>query len=307
MDTRLTCGPFAFDPRTQTVWNDGVPLRPIGSRAALLLGALLSRPGEVLTKAELMDAVWGGTAVEEGNLTVQIANLRKALGTAPDGAEWIATVHRVGYRFHQPGGRPPGEPEAAAIAVLPFAILGGDASSAQFADGLAEDIITALSKLAGLTVIARNSSFVYRGSDIDLRKVGEDLDITHLMTGSLRGAGALARIGVQLVDCSSGAQLWADTYDRDLSGGFAVSDEVAARVIDAVRTRLALAPALPPQAGTTRVSAALALYREGRAILEEPYQNADRTAAARALLDRALEQDPAYADANAMLTLAYIT
>ena len=96
-------GPFVLDPETGTLLRQGVPV-PVGYRGLLLLAALLERPGEVLTKSELMDAAWPGTAVEEGNLSVQIASLRKLLGPSADGSDWIATVPRVGYRF---AGRPP--------------------------------------------------------------------------------------------------------------------------------------------------------------------------------------------------------
>ena len=91
-------GPFLLNPDNGTLFRDG-ELVAIGQRGALLLGALLKSPGQVRTKAELMDAAWPGTAVEESNLSVQIASLRKLLGPSPDGGEWIATIPRVGYRF----------------------------------------------------------------------------------------------------------------------------------------------------------------------------------------------------------------
>ena len=136
--------PFLLNAEGTLLTRQGVPV-PVSYRGLALLGALLKRPGEVLGKSDLMSAAWPDTAVEESNLTVQIASLRKLLGPGPDGGEWIATVPRIGYRFT---GRvetgelvgPNGEQRenSPSIAVLPFANLGGDAEQQHFADGLAE-------------------------------------------------------------------------------------------------------------------------------------------------------------------------
>ena len=175
MSARLTFGPYVLDPGAGTLCRQGVPV-PLGYRGFLLLSAFLDRPGEVLTKSDLIDAAWQGAAVEETNLTVQIASLRKHIGTSPGGGDWIATIPRVGYRFvgavgrqadrpnrpgavsdaDEPGGRP-------SIAVLPFLNLSDDREQEYFADGIAEDIITGLSRLRWLFVIARNSTYPYKG------------------------------------------------------------------------------------------------------------------------------------------------
>ena len=177
-------GPFLLRPDNGTLFRDG-ELVGIGNRGALLLGALLKSSGGVVTKAELMETVWPGTAVEESNLSVQIASLRKLLGLAPDGNQWIVTIPRVGYRFVD-GSQPirPMQKQATAseavipsLAVLPFENLSGDPEQDYFADGVVEDIITALSRFRSFAVIARNSSFVYKGRAIDVRQVARDLGI----------------------------------------------------------------------------------------------------------------------------------
>jgi TolB-like protein len=309
VDARLRCGPFEFDRRTQTVRRDGIALPALGNRAAALLEALLRRPGEILTKTELLDAAWSGVAVEEANLTVQIANLRKALGPASNGSEWITTVHRVGYRFDVPAAssRTSAQKEASAIAVLPFVNIGVDPAYAQFGDGLAEDIITALLKTGDLTVIARNSSFAYRGANIDLSNVGEELDVHHVVTGSVRTVGTRARIGVRLAEPRTGAQLWAETYDRELGDIFSVQDDVTAKVADAVVTALGLAAAPVVSKGGTRNARALDLYRRGRAIIEDLETSAERNAEARAFLEQAIACDPHFADALVYLTITHLT
>src|SRR6516162_2009519 len=146
----ISFGPFLLSPDDGTLLKHGEPVL-IGQRCASLLVALLKKPGEVRTKAELMDAAWPGTAVEESNLSVQIAALRKALGPSPNGGEWIVTIPRIGYRFLGESGatapvRPVGaisEPLIPSLAVLPFVNLSGDDEQDYFADGVVEDIITA--------------------------------------------------------------------------------------------------------------------------------------------------------------------
>ena len=214
---------------------------PLGQKAALLLAALFRRPGEVLTKTELMDAAWSDVAVEESNLTVQIATLRKTLGQTANGTEWIVTVPRVGYRFVSQSSEAPrpdlAQAEKSSIAVLPFVNLSSDPEQAFFADGLAEEIIVALGKLPGLLVISRNSSFAYRGSDVDVRKVGSDLDVRYVLSGSVRRGGNRLRMSAQLADAESGAHVWAETFDRELADVFAIQDEVTRRIVDALQAQ----------------------------------------------------------------------
>ncbi|WP_141728226.1 winged helix-turn-helix domain-containing protein, partial [Devosia insulae] len=125
-DQRIICGPFAIDVPARLATRNGEPL-PVGHRGVALLATLFRRPGEVLTKSELIDAAWSGAAVEESNLTVQVAALRKALGPSPTGGEWIVTIPRVGYRFVSPAAPSPPPSEQPSIAVLPFVNLSSDA------------------------------------------------------------------------------------------------------------------------------------------------------------------------------------
>ncbi|NUS68397.1 MAG: adenylate cyclase, partial [Ensifer adhaerens] len=188
-DTRFAFGPFVLDPGAGTLLRNDDPVA-VGHRGVKLLAALVERPGEILAKTELMDAAWPGTAVEEGNLTVQIAQLRKLLGRAADGGEWISTVPRIGYRFmgsieRLAGGRKPLPlPGRPSIAVLPFVNLSNDPDQDSFADGLTEDLITDLSRSGGLFVIARNSTFAYKGRAMDVRAIAEDLGVRYLLEGS---------------------------------------------------------------------------------------------------------------------------
>ncbi|ESZ26070.1 winged helix-turn-helix domain-containing protein [Mesorhizobium sp. L2C067A000] len=238
--TRIAFGPFVLDPDIGTLLKEQIPI-VVGHRGLTLLAALTARPGEILTKAELMDAAWPGTAVEEGNLTVQIATLRKALGPADNGGEWIATVPRVGYRFTgtvepvaSASRRPiPGSGKPS-IAVLPFANLSGDQDQQYLSDGITEDIITELARFRSLLVIARNSSFQFRYPALDIAEVHRKLGVRYLVEGSIRKLGDRIRITTQLIDATTGTHLWAQRYDRALDDIFALQDEVAALIASMV-------------------------------------------------------------------------
>ena len=304
----LTCGPFDVDPGTHVVRRNGEPLG-VGLRAALILEALLSRPGDVLTKGELMDAAWAGAAVEESNLSVQVAALRKALGEAPGGSEWIVTIPRIGYRFvsAETMQQRPSAPEAGqqSIAVLPFENLSADPEQAYFADGLAEDILTALSKLSGLIVIGRFSSFAYRGADA--RKAAEELDVRYVLTGSVRRAGSRVRMNVQLNDTETSKTAWAESFDRELDDVFAIQDEITRRVVETLQVTLAPGERAAMSEYESKDLEALDLSRRGRAILFGPFQTRDTFVSGTTLLDRAVERDPGFAGFHTSLTIAQVT
>src|SRR5688572_14347439 len=185
--TTTAFGSFVLDREREALTRNGEPVA-IGHRSFALLAALLDAKGDVVGKAALMDAAWPGTIVEEANLTVQIAALRKALGD--NGENLIVTVPRVGYRLLQPvaaqqdpaNGRP-------LVAVLPFANLSADPEQAFFADGVVEDIITALSRFKAFAVVSRSSSFVYRDRAVDVREVGKALGVRYVLEGSVRRTG----------------------------------------------------------------------------------------------------------------------
>ena len=303
-DQRIICGPFAVDVVAKLVTRNGEPL-PVGHRGVALLSTLFERPGEVRTKTELMDAAWGQAALEESNLSVQVAALRKALGPSPMGGEWIVTVPRVGYRFVTPALPSPPASELASIAVLPFVNLSSDPEQTFFADGLAEEIIIALGKLPGLLLIARNSSFAYRGSDVDVRKVGSDLDVRYVLSGSVRRGGTRLRMSAQLADAASGAQIWAETFDRELVDVFAIQDEVTRRIVDALKLKLTPAQTASAGGGGTNDVDALDLVMRGRAHLNGPIQSVEVHRRTTDLFQRAIERDPSYVDALGELAIAH--
>jgi TolB-like protein len=238
---RIAFGPFEFDSGSRALLRNGAPV-PIGHRAALLLDALLKRPGETLTKAELLDAAWPGLAVEQNNLSVQLTALRRALAKRADGSEWIIAVPRTGYRFAPLGSREPSAEEALpSLAVLPFANLGGDSGQDYFADGIVDDLIAALARFKSFRVVARNSSFVFKGRSVDIREAARELGVRYVLEGSVRSAGSKLRVTAQLIDGESGTQLWSRTFDGALDDVFDVQDRITESVATVIEPKIQFA------------------------------------------------------------------
>lgn len=248
MSTEFAFGPFVLDTQRGKLLQQGRPVA-VSSKGLQLLEALLASPGRVQTKTELMRAAWGDAAVEESNLSVQIAALRKQLGPTADGGDWITTIPRVGYRFvGLPAQGPTEEAETRSppierehrpsIAVLPFANLSGEKEQEYLADGITEDIIIALTRFRWFFVIARNSSFAYKGKSLDAKQVAQELGVRYLLEGSARKSGQHIRISAQLVDATSGKHIWAERYDLELTEVFAIQDEIAERVAGAIEPEL---------------------------------------------------------------------
>ncbi len=222
----------------------------MGSRARALLGLLVEEGGKVVSKDRIFDRVWAGTFVEESNLTVQISALRRILDRDREGESIIQTVHGQGYRLTAPVARLapsaareiseargageadvlPTVPDKPSIAVLAFVNLSGDRDQDYFADGMAEEIITALSRIRSLFVIARGSSFNYRGQGVDVKRVGRELGVRYVLEGSVRKNGKAVRITAQLTEAETRMQLWADRFDSTLERIFELQDTVATRV-----------------------------------------------------------------------------
>ena len=196
--------------------------------------------------------------------------------------------------------------ETQSIAVLPFTNMSGDPEQEYFSDGISEDVITDLSKIAGLLVISRNSSFTYKGRSVDVRVVGRDLGVRSVLEGSIRRAGNRVRITAQLIDATNGAHLWGDRYDRDLTDIFAVQDDVTRRIVDALKVTLSPAEsARLTDSGTSSIDAYDCALR-GRELLLGNRKNRETFEQSKACFLRAIELDPNYAQAIAGLGFAYM-
>jgi adenylate cyclase len=188
-----------------------------------------------------------------------------------------------------------------AIAVLPFANMSGDAEQEYFSDGITEDIITDLSKVSSLSVIARNSAFVFKGRHVDVPKVARELNVTHVLEGSVRKAGGRVRITAQLVEAASNDHLWAERYDRELQDIFALQDEISAAIVKALRLKLQPAEKRAIEQRGTDNAEAYNLYLMARQLyLAGNEGDARRASAVVRLSTRATEIDPGYARAWAL-------
>jgi TolB-like protein len=230
---------FEVRPAERRLLARGEPVA-LGARAFDLLLVLIEQRDRVVAKDELMRRVWPGVVVEENNLTVQISSLRKALGS-----DAIATVAGRGYRFTMAladGSAASAAPTAAVpdrssgehpvIAVLAFDNLSSDPEMQFFCDGVSEEIIQRLARGANLRVIARTSSFQFRGER--KAEAAQRLICSYVLDGSIRRAGAHVRISAHLMDAASGTTLWSDRYDRALQGVFEAQDEIAASIARAL-------------------------------------------------------------------------
>jgi adenylate cyclase len=200
---------------------------------------------------------------------------------------------------------PPTVPTAS-IAILPFTNMSGDPEQEYFSDGISEDIITDLSKIAGLTVIARNSSFSYKGHPVDVRTIGRELGVQSVLEGSIRRAGNRVRITAQLIDAGTGGHLWADRYDRDLTDIFEVQDDVTHRIVDALK--ITLTPAEKERLADTETAniEAYDCYLRGREMLLGKDKNRATFEEALKFFKKALEIDPNYSQAYACLGFAHM-
>ena len=219
---------FILDCRRRQLLR-GREIVRLGARAFDVLEVLVAHRERIVSRDELMDAVWPGVVVGDNNLNVQVANLRRLLG--PDA---IVTVTGRGLRFAlDPQSQPPALtlPDKPSVAVLPFETLGGDPDLDWLADGFVEDITTELSRFRDLFVVARNSAFVYRQTPRDLRAVARELGVRYLLEGSVRARSDRVRVTAQLIDAADGGHVWAETFDRDMVDHFETQAHVARAIV----------------------------------------------------------------------------
>ncbi|GJD59371.1 winged helix-turn-helix domain-containing tetratricopeptide repeat protein [Methylobacterium dankookense] len=312
-------GPFTLDTARRELSGSGrlVALEP---QVFDVLAHLIAARDRVVSRDDLLAAVWHGRIVSEATISSRLNAARVAIGDTGAEQRLIRTLPRKGVRFvgdvrERPEPTPESVPDAGrpasgtdsgpawragpklpAVAVLPFANLSGDPEQDYFADGITEEIITALSRMSGLFVIARNSSFTYRARAVDLRQVGGELGVGYVLTGSVRRGRDRLRITGQLVDTASGAHLWSDRFDGDRQDVFALQERVADSVAAAIEPTLQSAEIGRLGREPSGLDAYDHLLR-ANALMSE--FTAAGMSAALVCLDRALALEPAYAPAMA--------
>jgi TolB-like protein/Tfp pilus assembly protein PilF len=279
----------------------------------------------VVSKKDLIASVWGGRLVSDSTLTSRINAARKAVGERGANQKLIRTIPRKGFRFagvvnEQSNNTPPVEappeqsheppspalplPDRPAIAVLPFNNMSGEREQEYFSDGISEDIITALSRLRWFLVIARNSSFIYKGRSVHIKQIAYELGVRYVVEGSVRKSGNRVRITAQLNDVATGSHVWAERYDRDLTDVFAVQDEITEAIVAAIEPQIYLAENFrakrkPPSSLDAWDLVMRALSHYWRLSREDQV-------VARALLEKAIAIDPNYGQALGLLATSHM-
>ena len=297
----------------------GIELVPIEPQVFDLLVHLIENRERVVSKDDLIEAIWQGRAISDSTLTSRLNAARRAIGDNGEQQTLIRTVARKGFRFigelrnatalapapkSEPARAAFALPDRPSIAVLPFVNMSGDPEQEYFSDGISEDIITALSKLRWFFVIARNSSFVYKGKAVHLKQVADELGVAYVIEGSVRKAGDRVRITAQLNDVATGGHLWAERYDRGLADVFAVQDEITEAIVSAIQPQLYAAENFRAQRKAPESLDAWDLVM--RALSHYWRATRQDNVVAQALLEKAISIDPNYGQALGLLATSYM-
>ena len=317
--------PFVFgdcilDPDRREITR-GTQIIATGPQVFDVLLYLVENRERVVSRDDLLDRVWNGRIVSESTLASHINAARKAIGDSGQEQRLIRTVARKGFRFvgdvrEAPASNVPGAaksgtatseedavqvlvlPDKPSIAVLPFLNLSGDPAQEYFIDGVVEDIVSALSRIRWMFVIARNSSFTYKGRAIDVKQVGRELGVRYVLEGSMRKAADRVRITGQLIDATSGAHIWAERFEGTLNDIFELQDQISASVVGAIARQLELAEIERAKRKPTGSLDAYDYYLRGRANLNLGTREAIDEGLP--FFVKAIELDPDYAAAYAM-------
>jgi adenylate cyclase len=306
---------YAFDTDRRELYR-GADVVTIAPQVFDLLDYLIRNRERVISNDDLIATIWKGRNVSDAALTTRLNAARSAIGDSGHEQRLIKTLPRKGLRFvgsvleaQQAAGaavannpvEPPIPtltlPDKPSIAILPFTNLSSDPEQDYFADGIVDDITTALSRFKSLFVIARNSSFVYKGKAVDIKQVGQDLGVRYVLEGSVRKAAGKIRITSQLIDAATGAHLWADRFEGDLNDIFALQDEVTVNVVSAIQPKLLHAEIELAMRRPDNLSA-YDLYL--RAAPHYCSMTREGIAEALRLLSRSLEIDPRYSAAASL-------
>jgi TolB-like protein len=308
-------GPFVLDVGDRSLKRDGAPIA-LTPKTFDLLVVLIENAGRLVEKDALLKSVWPDVAVEEGNLTKGVFSLRQIL-EEEGGVRYIETVPKRGYRFIAPitsgvsdsapvttSQQTTAAPLENSIAVMPFSDMSAARDHEFFCEGMSEEIINALGRVADLRVASYTSSLRFKGKVTDTQTIGRELMVTWLLEGSVRKSGDTVRIAVQLVRAADGFSAWSGRFDRQLDDIFSVQDDIAGMIAQTLTQRVAKTAA-PLVTSKTSKNEAYSLYLEGRYLWNKRpgdvvWQALDR-------FERAIGLDPDFAPAHAALASVYGT
>ena len=291
--------------------RSGSALLPLEPQVFDLLEFLVRNRDHVVTRDDLLAAVWNGRIVSDSAIDARINAARRAIGDDGEQQRWIRTFARKGFRFvgdvrEEPGSTILTDRSSAmqikpTVAILPFANMSGDPEQEYFSDGITEDIITDLSKVSALHVTSRNTAFTFKGRPVDIAQVALRLKVGHIVEGSVRKAGGRVRITAQLIDASKDNHVWGERYDRDLNDIFALQDEIAQAIVAALKVKLLPGEKKAIENRSTRDPEAYQTYLQSRYhFLRHGMKSLE---IAIRFGRRALEIDPQYARAWALIAV----
>jgi len=332
-------GAFRLDPNERRLTAGAKPA-PLTPKVFDTLLVLVSNPGRVIEKEELLKTVWPDTFVEESNLAQNVSVLRKVLADGSGSGSYIETVPKRGYRFTAsvqvvpaPAGQRAKWPvrtlllagvniavafaavywlvygsrrtanELNAVAVLPFLNLSSEPENEYFSDGLTEELITALSNIDGLRVPARTTVFQFKGKAVDIAEAGRQLRVDAIVEGSVRKEKGSVRVTVHLNKVADGYQLWSKTYDRELKDLLPVQEDICRDIAGALKVRLASDPSRPLVKRYTGDASAYELYLKGR--YQANLRTLDGIQRSMEFFQQVVERDPGHALAYAGLADSY--
>jgi adenylate cyclase len=311
---KYSVGDLSIDTGRQLVMRAAGQI-PLPKLSYDLLLVLVRAAPNLVSVEELMRLVWPGVVVGPETVSQRVKMLRDVLDDDPKTPRYIQGLRGRGYQIlatvtensGTPAANPSAPPATKSVAVLPFLDMSETKDQEYFADGITEDIITGLSKVSALATVSRNSSFMYKGHSVDILKVARELQVSHILEGSVRKAGQRVRITAQLIDGSSNAHIWAERYDRDLNDIFAIQDEISESIVAALKLRL-----LPSerraiqQRGTDNIEA-YNLYLLARQLYVTGHEgDARRAEGIVRLCAGATEIDPQFGRAWALLGLGQV-
>jgi TolB-like protein/Tfp pilus assembly protein PilF len=322
-------GPFRLDTKDHVLLRDGEHV-PLALKSFKTLLVLVENSGRVVERGEFLTQVWANAFVEEANLTQQIFTLRKVLGSDQNGRQYIETVPKLGYRFaatvskvpneassleeknpaeaqsltKDEGAIPPKDKTIDSIAVLPLANVSNDPDTEYLSDGITESIISNLSQLSQLRVMARSTVFHYKGREIDPQKIGRDLNVQAVVTGRIVQLGDNLIFRVELVDVTDGSQLWGKEYRRQLSDIFEVQEELSMAISKRLQIKLTGENRNYLPKHHTHNIEAYKLYLKGRYFWNK--RTAEQVKRGIKYFEQVIEEDPTYAMAYVGLADSYV-